>query len=859
MTSNRAQLKALIDQLDLALRDSSTPEAQARQQAAIAETRSYLVELQRSGKASQVESQEASAQQVLQAVVQEMGYLRANMIQPLREEITQLHDERKQLASTVRQLQQQQQQLQTSQQQAMQQQMLQDFMQSLMARLQDQMTTQVVQAIALMQPQLSGDPDGEGVPQLSGAQQVEQLRALQATSNELMLKMDSTMRVVFDSLQSTIDSYGDSLGQGLEKMHSLGQQGETLFAALVNRLATQLGREASNYLNHSLSEGANTQLGSTAPLGERLLSTKDGQASLVGPGDLSDDQPPEPDRSIIGDAVAPDSVSAAEDLSADQIDQILRQNLPQTPSEMPLEMPVEMPLEGRGQGAIPQAAPAQLDTDDLIDQLLQDLEADIDAIGNDLSLDLEGVDLTALTESPEGDSDEAIALFELGDDGVTVNEAAVFGGEEFEPLTSEQADLQEAAEEPASSGSPPAADNTPADSPSAADGPPAADGDSPPEFSVDPSDEIASFYAEFRAATEGPSEGGSETQRREPDPQTPFELSAANLDAAGETTPDINTADIGATDLDTTHDIDRDIGADGADVDVADAGGESVDDESTDITGTTDIDTITRLSDLIDPNLLIQMGMEDTSGTSNSFTMASLGEDLLPTSGDSAKPFANFDIDIDQLTADLSRIEGSDRSPVEPDVERDMDPDTVEPDITPEDGAPVSGFLSPDDAFFAVDSSPAGLTSPLPETDPEEPAGEPTNESAPPLGPFSQPAEIFQPLPEMDDDEEGREEESTADGPIFGELASSEPAPPEVEVDPFAEDESTIDEIAALFAALEGSEDSPSDRSAIAEQTLADLLKPAGEAEVPVNSPASDNIETTPWTFSEIEDDEKKK
>ncbi|MGF1512740.1 MAG: hypothetical protein ACFB5Z_03460 [Elainellaceae cyanobacterium] len=767
MTSNRAQLQALIDQLDSAL-SASTPESQAQQQEALAQTRRYLIDLQRQG----IDSQEASAQQVLQAVVQEMGYLRANMIQPLREEIAQLHDERRLLASDVHQLQQQQQQIKASQQQAMQQQMLQDFMQSLMARLQDQMTTQVVQAIALMQPQLpSGDSAGDGAP--LDAQQVAQLRALQATSNELMLKMDSTMRVVFDSLQSTVDSYRDSLGQGLEKMHSLGQQGEALFAALVNRLATQLGQEASHYLNRALSQEEQRRLGDAAAT-DRLLSRPQGELADIANG-------PAEGLDVAGETDAPEP----EALSVEEIDQLLRQNLAQAEALSPVEAePFESPSARASQEG------ASLNPDDLIDQILNELEADLDAIGTGLNLDLNAIDLAPATAPAADDSlDKAMALFELGEEGVVVHES----------------------EAPAPEGG------------AASEG-----------------DEIAASYAAFRAATD-----------------TVFEdedaLSAASGDR-GQTddggNDDTAIAGLGSIDASPEGSADFEDVNYGPGPDLEGPGPDPGPDpnKTSDERASASIDTISRLSDLIDPNLLIQMGMADISGSSSSFTMASLGEDLLPTVSDSTKPSTQFNIDIDQLAADLSRVEG-------------LDPETVD-EVALE--ASVSGFLSPDDDFFSIDklhNRDAATLSALnrdPETNPEiltesgetlsEAAGEtPLDQSqadtseldAPtPLGPFSG-LPSASTSPDADADVEAA---SPADSEsTFG--SREDP-------DPFADNDTTIDEIAALFAALEGTEDNPAN---IAEQTLADLLKPDGSDGPPLSPPAADRNPT------EMNNDEKKK
>ncbi|MGB3615603.1 MAG: hypothetical protein WBA10_17545 [Elainellaceae cyanobacterium] len=770
MTSNRAKLQALIDTIDSAFGESSTPEAQARQQEAIAQMRRYLLEQQQEGG----KSQEATAQQVLQAVVQEMSYLRSNMIQPLREEITQLHGERKLLADDLRQLQQRQQQIKASQQQEAQQKMLQDFMQSLMVRLQDQMTTQVVQAITLMQPQLSaGSPSADGVPATGSAEQAEQLRALQATSNELMLKMDSTLRVVFDSLQTTVDSYRESLGQGLEKMHSLGQQGETLFAALVNRLASQLGREASQYLSQSLSaEWEASRLDKTRPLSGDWQSARPSMPQPTTGASTDADMDADIDGGVIAgnpfSEGAPDVTATADAsaISADQIDQLLRQNLPQTASSTSDEADTSLAPD-----------PNQIDPDALIDQILQDLEADISAIGEGLDLNLDAVDLASDETSTTDTPDEAIALFQLGDEGVTVNESAEPSGERFDASHRSGSDEESLSEDlppdDSSSGDAPETDTVTEEQLSVS-----GQGDGPAS-----NDEIASFYAEFQAATELPPEGSDSSLENDADgePSAPEQASLLGQPLAAESSPP-------------------------------------------------SVDTINRLSDLIDTDLLMQMGAEDASGVSSPYTMASLGEDLLPTVSDATPPTANLDINLDQLTADLSRIEGAQAG-------------------DSETRAAVSGFLSPDDDFFAIEESESESDVRL------EPMPDTVEESS--QAPF---AAAPEPEPDVVDGEDSASapissapissepisSEPDPNDPLSDELASSEqtvsdPSQPDtrsetsmVDTDDLIDDDliddAAIDEIAALFAALERTEDSPSGRSAIAEQTLADLLKPTSDS-----------------------------
>ena len=67
----------------------------------------------------------------------------------------------------------------------------------------------------------------------------EQWRQLQQQGDRLVMSFDSTLRTVFETLEKDLQGYADSLSQGLERMHSLGQQGEAKFLAYFNRLNQQ--------------------------------------------------------------------------------------------------------------------------------------------------------------------------------------------------------------------------------------------------------------------------------------------------------------------------------------------------------------------------------------------------------------------------------------------------------------------------------------------------------------------------------------------------------------------------------------------------------------------------------------------
>ncbi|MEB3831647.1 hypothetical protein LKK83_29650, partial [Phormidium sp. CCY1219] len=214
----------------------------------------------------------AAAQQVWQNLVQDMMAMRANLLQPLEEEIAALRQERGTLVEQLRQLEQKQRHHYTlAGQQASQQQAIAEFLQALIGPLQQTLTEQVNTAIGNLEAELLSETPSPSPPSLGGSerdpstapefsearllhpqQRLEQLRMLQAQSDRLLMSLDSTVRVVFESLERNVQSYNQSLSEGLQQMHNLGQQGEVMVSALVNHLAQLLGQETSSYLQSNL-------------------------------------------------------------------------------------------------------------------------------------------------------------------------------------------------------------------------------------------------------------------------------------------------------------------------------------------------------------------------------------------------------------------------------------------------------------------------------------------------------------------------------------------------------------------------------------------------------------------------------
>jgi hypothetical protein len=257
VTSQKAQIQALIHEINEALSKTSPrlpwvmSNDAAQQRQVLEQTRGYLLSLLQQSEEELLAvgmptsgpapvagaSASESAQQVLQAVLQEMNYWRVNMLQPLRAEIDMLQRQREILTQELRQLEAQRHRYEL---QPQNQQMLREFLQSAMTQMQANLSAQMAQMMtAQSSTQLAA---------LSPAERSAQMQQMQSQSDQLMLKLDSTLQVIFESLNRNVHSYEESLEQGLNRMHELGQQGEAMFTFLVNRFAQQLGRETSSFL-----------------------------------------------------------------------------------------------------------------------------------------------------------------------------------------------------------------------------------------------------------------------------------------------------------------------------------------------------------------------------------------------------------------------------------------------------------------------------------------------------------------------------------------------------------------------------------------------------------------------------------
>ncbi|MCS6813793.1 MAG: hypothetical protein NZ772_09525, partial [Cyanobacteria bacterium] len=301
MSGQREQLQALIADIDGVL-GRATPNlpwvmsgGTAEQRQLLERVRSYLASLNpepssmgnhrlddrpgwSGGSMSHVtdamQPQQVS-QQILQAVMHELSYLRAGLLQPIQADIERLQQQRAALQAEITQLElRKQYYLQSQESSALPLEALRTLINQLQAVLTQSSLPSSGQVLSgeVTSPELLG--------QGYATQQIQQLQALQAQSDRLLMSLDTTLRIVCESLQHNLRTYEESLSQGLQKMHSLGQQGEMMFTAWMNFLVQRLGQETAAYLQGSYLS-ANPSLANTATSDSQSSSTLGTTARLT--------------------------------------------------------------------------------------------------------------------------------------------------------------------------------------------------------------------------------------------------------------------------------------------------------------------------------------------------------------------------------------------------------------------------------------------------------------------------------------------------------------------------------------------------------------------------------------------------
>ncbi len=222
-------------------------------------------------------NQKSATQQILQAVTGEISHLRESLTGPLEADIQALRAEQQALVQEIKQLEAKRQQQQSlAQQQANQQQIISEFLQAVTSRLPETLVGDFSPTSPrnLQNQSLGSGSDSLDLyqqpplehPLLTSAERLEVMQRFEVQTDRLLMRLDSTMNIVFEALQGNLETYQGSLSQGLERMHGLGQQSEIMFTALVNHLAEELGREASSYVQQPTIDLSNQNATSTSQM-----------------------------------------------------------------------------------------------------------------------------------------------------------------------------------------------------------------------------------------------------------------------------------------------------------------------------------------------------------------------------------------------------------------------------------------------------------------------------------------------------------------------------------------------------------------------------------------------------------------
>jgi hypothetical protein len=326
VTAQMDQIQALIAEIDSVLQARSlrlqwrgAAKETAQQQQVLERVRNYLVWLQQQPLGSATATNVA-AQQMMQTILHEMSYLRANVMQPLQADLDAIRQRRERLLQEVHQLESQRQDHLLNQ--PGNQHMTSELLQVLMSRLQENLSQQITQTLNSVaskpSPHPPTSPGAEAAaglassltmatpaspqpysppaysPQPYSPQQYEQLQSLRQRSDQMLMNVDASLNVVFESLQRNIQSYHDSLASGIERLHQLGQQSEVAVNALIEQLTQQLkqqiSQEASAYLQPAPASKASVPpqaANSAAPASQALMTLPAGATANKPPS-----QPP---------------------------------------------------------------------------------------------------------------------------------------------------------------------------------------------------------------------------------------------------------------------------------------------------------------------------------------------------------------------------------------------------------------------------------------------------------------------------------------------------------------------------------------------------------------------------------------
>ncbi len=195
-----------------------------QQQQLLEKVRDYLLSLNTIEDATEP----TAATAIAKAVVEQMQKIQGDSLPSLQEDVAKLHQDKASLEHEIEQLQEDRQQI------------VAEFLPILTSRFAESVTQQLNQVQSTLEGNLRQIQRESYANSSQLGTDEEQLQQLQTNSEQLLINLDATFQTVLGALERDLNAYQNSLSQGLEQMHSLGQQGEGILAALINRLTQHL-------------------------------------------------------------------------------------------------------------------------------------------------------------------------------------------------------------------------------------------------------------------------------------------------------------------------------------------------------------------------------------------------------------------------------------------------------------------------------------------------------------------------------------------------------------------------------------------------------------------------------------------
>jgi drug/metabolite transporter (DMT)-like permease len=201
----------------------------------------------------------ASAEQVLNYVIQELETLHQNVRDQLAEDITRLQTEKTSLIEDIDKLREQYRQLHSQQVETLSQRYI--YQQQLWLKQLAQVLANNLQELLVQRfNELSANAgQGANVAIPSGEFPIPIL-ANQYTerASEMLASLDASVNRTFDMMERDLSSYESSLSQRLRNMEGMERKGEALLENLVNRIRVELEEEIEQTLNLRDGDDSNT-------------------------------------------------------------------------------------------------------------------------------------------------------------------------------------------------------------------------------------------------------------------------------------------------------------------------------------------------------------------------------------------------------------------------------------------------------------------------------------------------------------------------------------------------------------------------------------------------------------------------